>query len=162
MVFGARVAEALRSGRTGPEPTGVMEAVLQGEAAGAEVPCTWVERRSAGKIQASEVGGPDDIVKMRALVQRAMTEGAGVSRTAASLESASRSVSEVASRLAGLAVDRSNAELSNLCSVASALLVSAELREETRGAHSRLEFPDARPEWKRRIVHGSRDGGAHA
>ncbi|MGO9342973.1 MAG: L-aspartate oxidase [Acidimicrobiales bacterium] len=156
MVFGARVADALRSGRTGPEPTGVMEAVLSGEVTGAEVPCTWVEGRPSRRTQASEVGGPHDTVKMRALVQRAMTEGAGVSRTAASLESASRSVSEVASRLAGLAVDRSNAELSNLCSLASALLVSAEMREETRGAHSRLEFPEARPEWKRRLVHGNR------
>ncbi len=159
MVFGARVAEALRSGRTGPEPTGVMEAVLLGEQGSAEVPCTWVGSRSEARTPkpntaASEVVNMD-IVKMRALVQRAMTEGAGVSRTAESLESASRSVSEVESRLAALAVDRSSAELSNLCSVARALLISAELREETRGAHSRLEFPDARPEWKRRLVHGN-------
>ena len=76
-------------------------------------------------------------------------------RTAASLDSASRSVSEVARGLAGVAVDRSTAELANLCTVSSALLVAAELREETRGAHSRLEFPEARPEWKRRLVHGA-------
>ena len=37
-----------------------------------------------------------------------------------------------------------------------ALLVAAALREETRGAHSRLEFPEPRPVWKRRLVHGLR------
>jgi L-aspartate oxidase len=157
MVFGARVAEALVSDRSGPEPTGVMEAVLRGDASGVEVPCTWVGDRSepAGvESRAIDRGGLEDTVKLRALVQRSMTEGAGVSRTAASLDSASRSVSEVARGLAGVAVDRSTAELANLCTVSSALLVAAELREETRGAHSRLEFPEARREWKRRLVHG--------
>ncbi len=111
MVFGARVAEALSSGRTGPEPTGVMEAVLHGDTTAAEVPCTWVGRRplppnapaasgagESGEV-AIQVGGSDDAVKLRALVQRAMTEGAGVSRSAASLESASRLVSDVERRV---------------------------------------------------------------
>ena len=166
MVFGARVAEALASGRSGPEPTGVMEAVLEGGPTGAEVPCTWVGRlpvigapvRGPDAPNAHDVGigdaTDDDPVKLRALLQRAMTEGAGVSRTAASLGSASRTVSAVGRRLSGLGVDRSTAELADLCSVSSALLVAAEMREETRGAHSRLEFPEARPEWKRRLVHG--------
>jgi L-aspartate oxidase len=161
MVFGARVAEALASGRTGPEPTGVMEAVLEGDTTGVEVPCTWLGQRSETPdaehaTRATDPGGQgdDDMVKLRALVQRSMTEGAGVSRTAASLGAASRSVSEVSRRLTGLAVDRSTAELANLCTLSSALLVAADMREETRGAHSRLEFPDARPEWRRRLVHG--------
>ncbi len=156
MVFGARVADALCSGRKGPEPTGAMQAVLLGSASDAEVPCDWVGRGATkdNAVGESEDGESVDAVKMRALVQRAMTEGAGVSRSAASLASASRAVSEVRRRLTGLAVDRSTAELANLCSVAGALLVSADLREETRGAHSRLEFPKARPEWKRRLVHG--------
>jgi L-aspartate oxidase len=179
MVFGARVAEAIASGRTGPEATGVMAELLDAGSGSTGVPgevsYTWVESDdltafdvsaggvSAGGVFAGEVsagGVPadedpgEDIVKLRALLQRAMTEGAGVARSATSLGEAARAVSEVRARLARLRIERPSAELANLCAVSSALLVAAELREETRGAHSRREFPEPRPEWRRRLVHG--------
>jgi L-aspartate oxidase len=175
MVFGARVAEALISGRTGPEPTGVMTELLQArdpraaESQG-EVPCSWVESDDLAPVSANapQVTGADepgsgdigvepgggDIVKLRALLQHSMTEGAGVSRSSASLGMAARFVSAVRDRVSLADVDRPSAELANLCAISSALLVAAEMREETRGAHSRLEFPDPRPVWKRRLVHG--------
>jgi L-aspartate oxidase len=181
MVFGARVAEALISGRTGPEPTGVMTELLQARdprdgGSQGEVPCSWVESDDLGQVSANapevtgadetgsgDVGGPGDvgmepgagdIVKLRALLQHSMTEGAGVSRSSASLGKAARFVSAVRDRVSLADVDRPSAELANLCAISSALLVAAEMREETRGAHSRLEFPDPRPVWKRRLVHG--------
>jgi L-aspartate oxidase len=180
MVFGARVAEALISGRTGPEPTGVMTELLQGGdprtgGSEGEVPCSWVESDDLAPVSANapdvtwpDVTGPDepgpddigvepgggDIVKLRALLQHSMTEGAGVSRSATSLGKAARFVSAVRDRVSVADVDRPSAELANLCVISSALLVAAEMREETRGAHSRLEFPDPRPVWKRRLVHG--------
>jgi len=189
MVFGARVAEALVSGRTGPEPTGVMSELLQatstiavGAASGVaprypsdhtaqgEVPCTWIEQSEenptnrtmldvAGRSEVSAdsvASGDDDLVKSRALLQRSMTEGAGVTRSATSLRSAARVVSAVRAHLSRCDVDRASAELANICEVSSALLIAAELREETRGAHSRREYPESRPEWKRRLVHGRR------
>jgi L-aspartate oxidase len=152
MVFGARVAEALISGKRGPDPTGVMAAVL-GESS--DVPCSSVTASVFGDTAASQLPGADDPVKLRTLLQRSMTEGAGVSRSADSLASASRVVSAVRAALVGATVDRQAAELSNLCSLSAALLTSAMLREETRGAHSRLEFPESRPEWKRRLVHAT-------
>jgi L-aspartate oxidase len=165
MVFGARVAEALAAGRTGPEPTGVMAELIGASSAkrSGEIPCTWVEASTSGGPGAHDRSGgiasPDDeestdVVKLRALLQRAMTEGAGVSRSADSLTSASRVVSTVGARVSVVGVDRQSAELANLCSVSNALLISAELRDETRGAHSRREFPNPRSEWKRRLVHG--------
>jgi L-aspartate oxidase len=168
MVFGARVAEALAAGRTGPEPTGAMAAVF-GEPS--EVSCTWISDLAiqapaqvvGGDGSDGEAGG--DTPKLRALLQRSMTEGAGVSRSAGSLESARRVLSGVRRQVERLPVDRAAAELANLCSLSGALLVAAELREETRGAHSRLEFPESREFWKRRLVHGDRatcdraDGG---
>jgi L-aspartate oxidase len=179
MVFGARVAEALISGRSGPEATGVMAGVLRllagGEGAAGpgiavDVPCTWVpasNRAGAGngvagrpnevEVQVEvEVAGGDDPLKLRTFLQRSMTEGAGVSRSAESLRFASDAVSKVEHGLSRLGVDRPTAELANLCRISGALLESAQLREETRGAHSRREFPEVRPEWKRRLVHGGR------
>jgi aspartate oxidase len=44
--------------------------------------------------------------------------------------------------------------VSNLAAVAGALLRAADARLETRGAHARVEYPDQRPEWRRRVVHG--------
>jgi L-aspartate oxidase len=163
MVFGARVAEALAGGRTGPEPTGVMTAVF-GEPS--EVSCTWIsDLEETVQAGSGDGAGPDDgsdgeaggdAPKLRALLQRSMTEGAGVSRSAESLEWAGQVLSQVSRALAELPVDRATAELANLCSLSAALLVAAELREETRGAHSRLEFPESREVWRRRLVHGAR------
>jgi aspartate oxidase len=33
-------------------------------------------------------------------------------------------------------------------------LASALARTESRGAHARIEYPDAVPSWRRRLVHG--------
>jgi L-aspartate oxidase len=159
MVFGARVAEALAAGRTGPEPSGAMAAVF-GEPS--EVSCAWIsDLATPPPAQVVGADGSDgeaggDTPKLRALLQRSMTDGAGVSRSAGSLESAGRVLSGVRREVERLPLERATAELANLCSLSGALLVAAELREETRGAHSRLEFPESREIWKRRLVHGER------
>ena len=43
-------------------------------------------------------------------------------------------------------------ELTNLLTAAGALLASAEARQESRGAHSRTDFPETSPAWRRRLV----------
>jgi L-aspartate oxidase len=78
----------------------------------------------------------------RPFVQSAMTAGAGVVRSADSLET-------LVSRLAGLAVERRSAvpgtdawETTNLHTVATVLGRHALLRTETRGGHWRCDHPD--------------------
>ncbi len=51
-------------------------------------------------------------------------------------------------------IDRSAIELANMCIVADALVRSAYDRRETRGAHARMEYPDASDTCLVRIVHG--------
>jgi L-aspartate oxidase len=81
----------------------------------------------------------DDGARQR--LQHAMSSHAGVLRDAAGLDAARRA-------LAGLATDggatpsTENWEMTNLVTVASALVQAATLREETRGAHWREDFPD--------------------
>ena len=105
---------------------------------------------------ASEVGGWVVSSATREGLQRAMTRGAGVIRTASSL-------AETASTLDGLRSARSadprpaNWEVTNLHTVATALLAAAARREETRGCHWREDFPDASDAWVRHL-HVALDG----
>ncbi len=163
MVFGARLAEAIEAGKDCAEPTGAMKAVLD-RSAGTEIGCVDVGDLAPPPWLQSVAGDPGapseaDIVKQRERLQRAMTEGAGVVRSAASLERAAAEVADaaaVAAAVTGAGADASRAagELANLAVLAGALLVSAYSREETRGSHARSDHPDASPHWRRRIVHG--------
>jgi L-aspartate oxidase len=86
----------------------------------------------------------------RADLQRAMTRGAGVLRSADSLAA-------TAGELARLGAERSrprNAawESTNLLTVASALVASAATRLETRGCHWREDYPTAADEWRGHLL----------
>jgi L-aspartate oxidase len=88
--------------------------------------------------------------QIRPAVQRAMTRGAGVLRSADSLRA-------TASELARLGTMRGTPrtaswEATNLLTVASALVAAAHVREETRGCHWRDDFPVARDEWLGHLV----------
>ncbi|BEL10999.1 L-aspartate oxidase [Actinoplanes sichuanensis] len=83
---------------------------------------------------------------IRAELQRAMTRGAGVLRSADSLDTAAK-------ELARLAEQRStpnNAawEVTNLLTVAATLVAAARSRRETRGCHWREDHPNAADEWR--------------
>jgi L-aspartate oxidase len=89
------------------------------------------------------------------MLQRAMTRGAGVVRSAQSLGGARAAVDELADVLGDPDGSVRAGELANLLQLADALLVSAELRTESRGAHFRREYPDTDPAWRRRLVYGA-------
>ncbi|MGH8827289.1 MAG: FAD-binding protein, partial [Jiangellaceae bacterium] len=89
----------------------------------------------------------------RPFVQSAMTAGAGVLRSAGSLDT-------LQARLAGLAAERQSGvpspqawETTNLHTVAVALGRHAALREETRGGHWREDFPQRDDDrWRGHLV----------
>jgi L-aspartate oxidase len=86
----------------------------------------------------------------RAALQAAMTRGAGVLRNAESLTAAAMTLKSLAAEPA----KRGNAgwELTNLLTVASALVNAASLREETRGCHWREDFPQAEDAWRGHLL----------
>jgi L-aspartate oxidase len=102
-----------------------------------------------------------DVSKLREHLQRAMIEGAGVVRSPASLAAAAGEIGAVARELGAVSASgpvgagggRARGELANLVTVSGALLGAAYLRQETRGAHARRDFPEARPQWRCRLVH---------
>jgi L-aspartate oxidase len=158
MVFGARLAERIESDHDGPEASGALRVLLGGEALDGidatslpTVPRGW----PAGPRTADEDPAPvPDVPKLRDALQQTMTGGAGVVRSSQSLAAAAAAVDELAEALGDRTASVGAGELGNLVQLADALLVSARARTESRGAHSRLEFPDTDPAWRRRLVHG--------
>jgi L-aspartate oxidase len=117
LVFAPRIVDAIDAGKGEAEATGVL-------------------RRSQGQVLAVAPATGSAPITLDGL-QRLMTEGAGVLRDAASL----------AGVLAALppdcdASDPASHELRNLLVVGRLLAGAALAREESRGTHTRLDFPD--------------------
>jgi L-aspartate oxidase len=168
MVFGARLAEQIAAGVSGPRPAGALRAVpVAGPGAAGDD--TAIEGRAAasgplpvlshGSPRAVRSGAVPDVEKLRDSLQRAMTAGAGVVRSARSLAGARAAAAEVSALLAGpegaVAPGVAAGELANLVTVGTALLAAAEARQESRGAHARVEYPDTDPAWRCRLVFGA-------
>ncbi len=135
MVFSARVVEAIEAGKDGPDDGGLMAEVLHGGREPLEV-----------TLPAGEIEGGDP-AKARETLQRTMTAEAGVVRDAASLERAGVALDGVP---AGTTVEA--AEARNLFHLGAALIAGATAREESRGAHTRSDFPSRSPEFEHHIV----------
>ena len=159
MVWGARVVDAIVSGRDGPRPTGAMRAVLDGQAAGAglggrQMAALPPLRRPAPSGELAQAA--NDPEKLRAELQQAMTAGAGVLRSAASLAEAGA----VLDRIAGVLPPTGDtdgygpswAPLGSLVGVGRALVAAALVREESRGNHIRTDHPGPREDFRCRLV----------
>jgi L-aspartate oxidase len=133
MVFGPRVVEAIARGKDGPDATGAMRAVLEASDEPLHV-----------DVPPSPAPTTQDVPKRRDVLQRAMTEGAGVLRSGGSLDATARVLRELP-----VSDDR---ELANLRTVGLALLTAARAREESRGAHTRTDFPETSDAYRRRLV----------
>ncbi len=167
MVWAPRVIEAIERGKEGPDATGAMRPLLLD----APVPgVIWAEGLNVGPVDvappasgAPEGRRPDhdpfrsagfepgrDPAKLRDELQRAMTIGAGVLRSATSLAGTDAIVAELASAPGPQTAAWS--ELHNLLCSARALLAAAGAREESRGAHGRTDFPATSDAFSHRFV----------
>ena len=81
-----------------------------------------------------------------------MSAGAGVLRSAAGLAGAAKLLGRRRRRRAGAMPGAEAWQATNLHTVASCLVAAALRREETRGAHWREDFPDARDEWRGHLL----------
>jgi L-aspartate oxidase len=137
MVFAPRVVEAIVDGRDGPRPTGAMRAVLGGEG---DIPGLPL---AVPPLPAS--AGDDDARKARDRLQRAMTAGAGVLRNEESLVATAAAINDVAT-------GSGDPEVRNLAQTGWALVHAALARLESRGAHTRTDFPQSSPDFLVRLV----------
>jgi L-aspartate oxidase len=88
--------------------------------------------------------------EIRKPLQEAMSAGAGVLRSGASLAATGTALHDLAGRHAEART--TTWEAANLLTVASALLVAATRRTETRGCHWREDFPAATDGWLGHIL----------
>ena len=155
MVFGARLAETILDGGDGPTPTGVLAPLLEGRTEAVDPGATHRTDAAAAPPDDGAASWPD-VAKTRDRLQRAMTDGAGVVRSADSLARAGRTVATVAAAVGSEdPTDRAHGELANLVTAARRILDSATLRTETRGAHARSDHPQMSDAWRCRVVHES-------
>jgi L-aspartate oxidase len=154
MVFGARVVEAVERGIDQAGATGAMRCVLSVEGS---APIGGRSIPSHGPVPAlsigTEPGSGEQIAEARLRLQRAMTIGAGVLRDDSSLTRTALAI-DAAAAVAAAGSGAPSWELANLAAVASALLASARLRTESRGAHTREDFPVVTAELAIRLVIG--------
>ena len=125
LVFGARVVDAIVAGKHGSEATGAMRS-LTGDGG-------WSSIAIAAD---SGIELDDDERDLdRHGLQRAMSEHAGVLRSDDSLVEAEEAVARTR-------VAPDDDALRNLVTAADALVQAAIAREESRGAHARVDFPE--------------------
>lgn len=128
LVFGHRVGMAIAAGRTGPAPTGAMHGVPP-----AAPPAP---RRPSPVVPDTTREHHVDALGLRDQLQRSMTLHAGVLRDAGGLERARADLERIQHESPA-----GEFELGSLVAVGIALVTAAAEREESRGAHHRLDFP---------------------
>ena len=89
---------------------------------------------------------------IRAAMQKVMDEKVGVFRTTSNLKAALAEIRSIRERFGSVSIDRSDErfnfalirtlELDNMLDLAEAIIMGALNREESRGAHWRLDFPN--------------------
>jgi L-aspartate oxidase len=132
--------EGIERGKGEAEPTGAMRSVIRGD-----YPAGVIGGRPT-RSEGFEMGATLEALQgakvIRESLQLAMTHSAGVLRTAESLGLVQRSVVANAVRLEqAVPPEADYAEVRNLLTVADAMIRAALAREESRGAHTRADFP---------------------
>jgi L-aspartate oxidase len=142
MVFAARAVEAILLEKVAPAASGALRPVLEpGAPVAGEI---GVRRLPTGARAARPDGaGISDSVQGRELLQRSMTAGAGVVRSAETLAVARDELSQLAP---------GPGELANLVQVARSLVAAASAREESRGGHRRGDFPATSEAFSHRFI----------
>ena len=147
--------------------------LLEGLVFAERIAADILERDAAGKLTPRHEDTSREVERVpllaseaRADIQRLMTRGVGVLRSAVTM-------AEAAEGLAALAADPHSGavtgkgeapqvetwEATNLHLVATALTAAARMREETRGCHWREDFPDRDDAaWQRHLISRQQDG----
>jgi fumarate reductase flavoprotein subunit len=140
LVFGARAGRS--AGQYGAEAADPTDAV---HAQGRD------EIRRLQRLL-SETDGRERIADLRGELQQTMEDGAGIFRTGESLEKAAGRLADLRERFGAVSIDDHShtfntqlvaaLELDGMIDIAECIVHSALRREESRGAHQRLDHPE--------------------
>jgi L-aspartate oxidase len=158
MVFGARVVDAIvaghlvgvaadRTGALAERPTIPLRALESCR-------CLTAPFRPPLSAEAPSMAAAGPPGPRRADLQVALTANAGVVRDAVSLKAAEQAIAEIdAPGRPAMTFGAADAEFANLVVLARALVEGATAREESRGAHTRSDFPESSDDYLLRFVH---------
>ena len=106
--------------------------------------------------------GEDRTVALRRELQRVMSASVSVMRTGADLERAIASIQSIADQLPDHPEGRSDWVTQNMITAALAIAMAALIREESRGAHYRSDFPQINPalDGQHYLLCGQSDSGS--
>lgn len=122
----------------------LLEGLVVGERAG-----RVAVARAVLNVQATEVGLRSTVSAPRARLQELMTTHASVVRDGRGLASATTSLAAQSVPVAP--ADVTECEDAALTLAATAILMAASLRTESRGCHTRLDHPETNPRWQDNI-----------
>ena len=157
LVFGERAARAIDSGTAGFSNTGVFSNFEKFD------PALKEQIMNGNTCESDKVLSDIFLTsQLRIDLQFAMTKNSGVVRTEESLQIAHREIEAIKERTkenSDVGVyehDFAQLELSHLIAVATQVVESARSREESRGCHTREDFPNVLPEFEgRQMTTGS-------
>lgn len=158
MVFAPRAVEAILGGREGPRANGALAPLLNGTDAPTADHIALETLALSGEAAAeASVPSAKTVREVRETLSAAMTTGAGVERSAESLQAV---IAIVAGTTEWLERNPEQTvgywELANLALVSNAVASAAVAREESRGTHWRSDFPERSPGRPVRLVLGGR------
>lgn len=134
----------------------LLEGLVFAERIGAFLALGLPERRSFVSRKSSQVLINNDL---RSGIQNSMTRNVGVLRSAESTEKALSELAPLNTSMPDVSPNTKNWETSNLHTVATAIALAANIREETRGSHWREDFPLAQESWLKRVLINSDSTG---
>jgi len=108
-----------------------------------------------GKGEDGEDAAGEDTNRLadaRKQIQEVMWRRAGIVRCRESLMQAQTALSEIRSHIKGGSFSPAYGEVINMLDLADGLVQAALIREESRGAHYRSDFPTSRWEWCKHII----------
>jgi len=115
------------------------------------------EKRIEGKIQDGDI--PPQQLKKE--LQETMWDNVAIIRSEQGLRMALRTISQLEGQLSRMNVPEESKfnrylqealEVENMIETAKMVITAAVLRQESRGAHYREDFPETRDDWKKSIV----------
>jgi L-aspartate oxidase len=121
---------------------------------------TDISENIADQGKPSEESSKDFLLSpaIKMTLQLAMSQGAGVMRSAQSLKETLLTLEQLATRTSNAPCIEAW-EVSNLYLLATAIARAALDRKETRGSHWRSDFPETSVDWSKRIVQNYDDNG---
>jgi succinate dehydrogenase / fumarate reductase flavoprotein subunit len=117
-----------------------------------------IEAAKRAALRPFEDGGTENPYELQQELQQCMEDNVGIVRTRAEMEKGLAELQKLKERLGKVKVEGHRQynpgwhlalDLRNLIIVSEAIAISALKREESRGGHTRDDFPDSNDEWER-------------